>query len=261
LVIVGAGATGVELAADLFSVAKQLPAYGFDALALDKMDVKLIEAGPRILAALPERISNSVSNELENIGVHILTNTPVTEVTSDSVKTASGQSLNAQLVVWAAGIQAPEFLAGSGFNVDKLGRVIVTTELKVPEFTNVFAIGDCCACPMKDGRTVPPRAQSAHQMAAVAYKNIVNQLAGKPLRQFEYHDLGSLISLSKFSTVGSLMGNLMRGSIFVEGWLARLFYLSLYRMHQMAIHGMFSTVLIMLNDKLYKATRADIKLH
>jgi len=108
---------------------------------------------------------------------------------------------------------------------------------------------------------VPPRAQSAHQMASLAARNIIKHLEGKPLKAFKYKDFGSLISLSEFSTVGNLMGNLMRGTVFIEGWLARLFYLALYRMHQVAIHGLWATFLIMMNDTLYKATRADIKLH
>ncbi|MEL7375108.1 MAG: FAD-dependent oxidoreductase, partial [Pseudomonadota bacterium] len=74
-------------------------------------------------------------------------------------------------------------------------------------------------------------------------------------------DFGSLVSLSKYSTVGNLMGNLVRGTIFVEGWIARLVYLSLYRMHQATVHGRFSTLLIMLGDRIYKATRAEVKLH
>jgi len=261
LIIVGAGATGVELAADLHGVAKQLPAYGFDSFSRDQLRVRIIEAGPRILPALPERVSSSVTKELGNIGVEVLANTRVSSIGDNSIQTSTGDTLDAHLVVWAAGIQAPSFLSNSSLPVDGIGRVQVSTDLRVEGVTNIFAIGDCCACPMADGSMVPPRAQSAHQMASLAYKNINNQLNGKPLRAFVYKDLGSLISLSQFSTVGNLMGNLMRGTVFIEGWLARIFYLSLYRMHQVAIHGFGATLLIMLNDSLYKATRADIKLH
>jgi len=261
LVIVGAGATGVELAADLFNVAEQLPEYGFDTFSKEKLNVKLVEAGPRILPALPERISKSVAQELNQIGVELLHNTRVSEVGATFVKTADGSTIDAQMVVWAAGIQAPKFLATSALPVDRLGRTVVATTLQVEGFNNIFAIGDCSACPMANGESVPPRAQSAHQMASVAAKNLVRHLDGKPLLEFTYKDFGSLVSLSEFSTIGNLMGNLMRGTVFIEGWLARLFYLSLYRMHQVAIHGVWATFLIMMNDSLYKATRADIKLH
>ena len=261
LVIVGAGATGVELAADLHKVAKRLPEYGFNTFAEEQLRVMIVEAAPRILGQLPERVSTSVQSELERIGVEVRTSTMVSAVSEESVITNTDESIAANLVVWAAGIKAPGFLADSGLPTDKLGRVSVEKNLCVVGSNTIMAMGDCCACPMDNGDVVPPRAQSAHQMASVAYKNMVAKLSNKPLRDFTYRDFGSLISLSEFSTIGNLMGNLMRGTVFIEGWLARMFYLSLYRMHQGAIHGWGATLLIMLGDKIYKATRADIKLH
>ena len=261
VVIVGAGATGVELAADLHNVAKRLPDYGFGEFSSDALRVMIVEAAPRILAQLPERISQSVTKELLDIGVQIQTDTMVSGIDADAVVTKNGQRIPADLVVWAAGIKAPAFIAQSGLPCDRLGRVEVNTFLHVEGNESVFAIGDCCACPMADGSMVPPRAQSAHQMASVAYKNLVASINGNKLTPFVYKDFGSLISLSEFSTVGNLMGNLMKGSVFIEGWLARLFYLSLYRMHQSAVHGFGAMLLIMLGDTIYKATRAKIKLH
>ena len=261
VVIVGAGATGVELAADLHNVANRLPEYGFGEFSTDALRVLIVEAAPRILAQLPERISKSVTKELLNIGVQIRTDTMVSGIDADAVATKSGERINADLVVWAAGIKAPSFIAQSGLPCDRLGRVEVNTLLHVEANESVFAIGDCCACPMEDGSMVPPRAQSAHQMASVAYKNIVASINGTTLKPFVYKDFGSLISLSEFSTVGNLMGNLMKGSVFIEGWLARVFYLSLYRMHQSTVHGFGSMLLIILGDTIYKATRAKIKLH
>jgi len=261
VVIVGAGATGVELAADIHNVAKRLPEYGFGEFSTDRLRVTIVEASSRILAQLPERISQTVTKELEQIGADIRLNTMVSAVESNMVRTKSGEQIPAELVVWAAGIKAPTFIAESNLPCDNLGRVEVDTKLRVNASDAIFAIGDCCACPMSDGSTVPPRAQSAHQMAAVAYKNVLASINGGPLRDFSYRDFGSLISLSQFSTVGNLMGGLMRGSVFVEGWLARLFYLSLYRLHQSAVHGFVGMLLIMLGDSIYKATRAQIKLH
>ena len=98
-------------------------------------------------------------------------------------------------------------------------------------------------------------------MAAIAARNIRARLAQKASKDFVYRDFGSLVSLSKFSTIGNLMGNLVRGKVFIEGWIARMVYLSLSRMHQRAIHGSVSTLLIMMGDRIYKATRADVKLH
>jgi len=103
---------------------------------------------------------------------------------------------------------------------------------------------------MSDGARVPPRAQSAHQMATTVAKNICRELKNKPLIDFTYTDYGSLVNLSRFSTVGSLMGNLMKGSMFIEGKVARLMYLSLYRMHQLAIHGLFKGPFIIILSRL-----------
>src|SRR5690606_29320026 len=124
----------------------------------------------------------------------------------------------------------------------------------------IFAFGDCAACPMDEpGKFVPPRAQAAHQQATLLSKNLSNLLDDKPLKQYRYRDHGSLISLSSFSAVGNLMGNLT-GSVMLEGWLARMFYISLYRMHQIALYGVIRTTLMMIGDKL-STTAPRLKLH
>ncbi len=261
VVIVGGGATGVELAADLHNVAGRLQEYGFDKFSQERLKVSVIEAGSMLLPRLPQRIGLSVREELMRIGVNVLTDTRIDSAEKDALITSDGQRIEADVSVWAAGICAPSFLAESGLPCDNIGRVKVNPDLTVEGFTNIYGTGDCCNCPMDDGGTVPPRAQSAHQMASVVAHNIVAGYKGKKPRNFVYKDFGSLISLSRFSTVGNLMGNLMRGTVFVEGWLARMFYLSLYRMHQNTVHGPLSTLLIILGDRIHKATRAELKLH
>ncbi len=261
VVIVGGGATGVELAADMHNVASRLREYGFDEFSNDRLSVSVIEAAPGLLPRLPERIGVSVQKELQKIGVKVRTATQVAKVEADAVFTADDERIPADISVWAAGVKAPDFLADSGFPVNKLGRVEVDEYLAVKGLDGVFAIGDCCASTMPDGGDVPPRAQAAHQMATIAARNVLALRAGKPMKRFVYQDFGSLVSLSKFSTVGNLMGNLMRGTVFIEGWMARMVYLSLYRMHQSAVYGPFSMVLIMLGDRIYKSTRAEVKLH
>jgi len=261
VVIVGGGATGVELAADLHNVAGRLQDYGFDRFSSERLKVSVIEAGPLLLPRLPDRIGTSVREELETIGVEVLTDTMISSAEKEALVTKEGNKIKADISVWAAGVRAPAFLEESGLPCDNLGRIKVNPDLTVEGYPSLYGAGDCCCCPMEDGGTVPPRAQSAHQMAAIVARNIIATHRGKESKPFVYKDFGSLISLSRFSTVGNLMGNLMRGSVFVEGWLARMFYLSLYRMHQNAVHGPFSTLLIMLGDRIYKATRADLKLH
>ena len=261
IVIVGGGATGVELAADMHNVVKRLSEYGFPGFSADRLDVNVIEAAPRLLPNLPARIGDSVRLELERLGVNVLTDTQVEKVRETEVVTSDGQVVPAHLSVWAAGVKAPDFLAASGLSTDRLGRVEVDEMLQVKGHASLFAIGDCAACPLSNGTPVPPRAQAAHQMATVAARNVLASRSGKALRPFVYRDFGSLVNLSSYSTIGNLMGNLVRGTVFVEGRVARVVYLSLYRMHQAAVHGRFSTLLIMLGDRIYKATRAEVKLH
>ena len=261
VVIVGGGATGVELAADMHNVVQRLAEYGFEHFSKERLKVRLIEAADELLPRLPPRIGISVKSELGKIGVDVRTGTMIAKVEEKAVFTSEGEAIPADLSVWAAGVKAPQWIADSGFPVDRLGRIEVEPDLRVQGMSGIHAIGDCCACKDRDGKDIPPRAQAAHQMASLVARNIVAARRGKDAKPFQYRDFGSLISLSKYSTVGNLMGNLMRGSIFIEGWIARMFYLSLYRMHQSAVHGPFSTFLIMLGDRIYKATRAEVKLH
>jgi NADH dehydrogenase len=259
--IVGGGATGVELAADMHNVVQRLREYGFEHFSRDSLNVVIVEAAPMLLPRLPDRIGPSVQRELERIGVRVLVNTRVAEVTDNAVVTSEGESIPADISVWAAGVKAPAWLGAAGLPVDRLGRIEVEPDLSVRGHKDVFAIGDCCSVTDADGKEIPPRAQAAHQMASITARNIIASRKQRARKPFVYRDFGSLVSLSNYSTIGNLMGNLVRGTVFVEGWIARLFYLSLYRMHQAAIHGPFSTLLIMLGDRIYKATRASVKLH
>ncbi|PWW13659.1 MULTISPECIES: NAD(P)/FAD-dependent oxidoreductase [Pseudidiomarina] len=260
--IVGGGATGVELSAELFKSAELIRSYGFADFELNKLQITLVEAGPRILPALPERIAAAAQQELEKLGVRICDNTQVVEVTDQGLVTKSGELIEASIKVWAAGVKAPDFLAKlPGFETNRANQIVVKPTLQASTNDDVFVIGDCAAFTQADGSRVPPRAQSAHQMAATAYANIVAKQKHKPLRTFVYKDHGSLVSLSSYTAVGSLMGNLTKGAMKVEGWLARIMYKSLYRMHQVAVHGYFKTFLFMLIKGLSRRLRPRLKLH
>jgi NADH dehydrogenase len=260
--IVGAGATGVELAAELHNAAHELAAYGLGRIKPENLRITVIEAGPRVLPALPERIGGPVHKTLEKLGVTVLTNAAVSEVTADSLITANGQVIPAELKVWAAGIRAPGFLQEiDGLETNRINQLQVRTTLQTTRDDNIFAFGDCAACPQKGSdRNVPPRAQAAHQQASLLVKSLRQRIEGKPLSEYKYTDYGSLISLSKFSAVGNLVGNLT-GSVMLEGWLARMFYISLYRMHQMALYGTFRTLMLMLGSRIGKGTEPRMKLH
>ena len=262
IAIVGGGATGVELSAELHNAVKQLHSYGYKGLDNQALNVTLVEAGERILPALPPRISTAAHQELTKLGVRVLTQTMVTSADAKGLNTKSGEFIEADLMVWAAGIKAPDFMKDlGGLETNRINQLVVSETLQTTRDENIYAIGDCASCALPGGGFVPPRAQSAHQMASRALENILAQMKGQTLKPYVYKDHGSLVSLSRFTTVGSLMGNLMRGSMMVEGRIARFVYISLYRMHQIALHGYFKTGLMMLVGSINRVIRPRLKLH
>ncbi|WP_426767777.1 NAD(P)/FAD-dependent oxidoreductase [Erwinia aphidicola] len=262
IAIVGGGATGVELSAELHNAVKQLHSYGYKGLDNQALNVTLVEAGERILPALPPRISSAAHQELSKIGVRVLTQTMVTSADKKGLNTKSGEFIEADLMVWAAGIKAPDFMKDlGGLETNRINQLVVEPTLQTTRDPNIYAIGDCASCALPSGGFVPPRAQSAHQMASRVLANILAEMKGQPQKPYVYKDHGSLVSLSRFSTVGSLMGNLMRGSMMVEGRIARFVYISLYRMHQVALHGYFKTGLMMLVGSINRVIRPRMKLH
>jgi NADH dehydrogenase len=262
IAIVGAGATGVELAAELHNTASELAAYGLDQLKKDQLTVTIIEAGERILPALPERISAAAHRELAKLGIKVKTQTFVQEITEDGFKTKDGSFIPAELKIWAAGVKAPDWMKDlAGLECNRVSQLVVKPTLQTSLDDHIFAIGDCSFMLQANGKPVPPRAQAAHQQAAHVYKNIVRSADNRPLIDYVYKDMGSLVNLSRYSTVGSLMGNLSSGSMMVEGRIARLVYVSLYRLHQVALHGYFKTILMTLSGRINKIIRPRLKLH
>ncbi|MCP3697837.1 MAG: NAD(P)/FAD-dependent oxidoreductase [Aliivibrio sp.] len=262
IAIVGAGATGVELSAELHNAVKELRLYGFGDLDSAKLNVNLVEAGERILPALPPRISAAAHSELTKLGVNVRTTTMVTKADSEGLHTKDGELIPAQIMVWAAGIKAPDFIKDiAGLETNRINQLVVKPTLQTTRDDDIFVIGDLASCEKPEGGFVPPRAQAAHQMASHAFKNIVAKMTDREMKPYVYKDHGSLVSLSNFSTVGSLMGNLTKGSMMVEGRIARVVYISLYRMHQIALHGVFKTTLIMLVGRINRVLRPNLKLH
>lgn len=264
--VIGAGATGVELVAELHRATRTLVSYGLDRIDPER-DIKLnlIEAGPRILPALPERISGAAMRLLEGLKVHVRIDARVTGVTPTSVELASGESVPAELIVWAAGVKAPEFLAGlDGLESNRINQLVVKPTLQTTRDEAIFAIGDCAAAPWlgkAEGLLAPPRAQAAHQQASHVVKQIRRRLRGEALTPWQYRDFGSLVSLGEYSTVGSLMGGLGGGSLWVDGLFARTMYLLLYKMHEVALHGFWKTALSSASRFLARRTEPRVKLH
>lgn len=263
LLVIGGGATGVELAAELRNTAQVLAAYGLHKLNPQRdITIGLIEAGPRILPPLPERIATETARLLGELKVGVITGDKVIEVRPDAVQTESGRILPSDLTVWAGGIKVPAVLGRIGLPTNAIGQVIVSETLQTIIDPDIFALGDCASCPWPAmGASVPPRAQAAHQQASLLVQSVQRRLAGRSLPTFIYRDHGSLISLGNFETVGNLMGRLVGRSVKIQGFLARLLYLSLYRHHQLALHGFVRMALDAFAQWLRQRTSPRVKLH
>ncbi len=262
--IIGAGATGTELAAELYQSVREVVSYGLDRVDPERdVRIVLIEAADRILPALPSRISEATRSLLERLGVEIRAGSRVSEVTAEGVLLASGEFIPAELVVWSAGVKAPDSLRGfDGLETNRINQLVALPTLQTTRDGDIFAIGDCAAVPWPGhAEPVPPRAQAAHQEASHLARQLPRRIAGEKLLPFEYRDFGSLVSLGKYTTVGNLMGTLVGKSFFIEGAIARLMYRSLYKMHERALHGTAATVLGSFGRGLARRAQPPVKLH
>ena len=263
--IVGAGATGTELSAELHSTVRGLVAVGLDKIEPEKdIKITLIEATGRILGALPERMSNSVTEVLRGLNVDVRTNARVTEVTAEGLKLASGDFIPSELVVWAAGVKGPDVLANlDGLEVSKANMLVVKPTLQTTKDDNIFAIGDCAyLVPPGEKMPLPPRAQTAHQESSHLVRELRRRIYGETnLLPFKYRDFGSLVSLGHYSTVGNLMGFVSGKSMRIEGFFAKMMYRSLYKMHEMALHGPVKVTLDTASRLLTRRTEPQVKLH
>jgi NADH dehydrogenase len=263
IAIVGAGATGVELAAELHNTIRVLTGYGLENFRPERqIRISVVEAGSRILPGLPEYIAKETQRTLESLEVQVLLGDPVVAVTPGSVRTKSGRDVPAEFTVWAAGIRCAEVLRDiDGLETNRINQLVVRETLQATRDANVFALGDCAAAPWTKDRMVPPRAQSAHQEANHLVKSIERRLAGREPKPFRYRDFGSLVSLGNYQSVGTLMGFVTGGTFRVEGWLAKMFYISLYRLHIWALFGFWRMALDTLARAIRSQTDPKVKLH
>jgi NADH dehydrogenase len=261
--IIGAGATGTELSAELHRTTRAVIAYGLDRVDPEKdIKITLIEAADRILPGLPPRVSVAALELLRNLGVEVRIGARVSEVRADGVRLADGGFIPAELVVWAAGVKGPDILRELDLERSRSNQLIVLPTLQTTRDPDIFAIGDCAWCPRPghDG-PVPPRAQAAHQQASHLRAQLRRRLEGRTLAPFVYKDFGSLVSFGEYSTVGNLMGFLAGKSMMIEGYFARLMYRSLYKMHEQALHGTARTTLTSIARALTRRTEPRVKLH
>jgi NADH dehydrogenase len=268
VVIIGAGATGVELAAELHRTTRAIISFGMDRVDPEKdLKVILIEAAPKILPALSTRISNAAEKLLVDLGVEVMTSAKVQKIQANRVFLDNGVEIPAELIVWAAGVKAPDFLSGiGGLETNHVNQLLVLPTLQSTRDPRIFAMGDCAACPWPEanngkGGIVPPRAQAAHQQSSHLFSQINQIIEGKTLKPYQYRDFGSLVSLGEYSSVGSMMGGLIGGSLMVEGLFAKLMYISLYKLHQLALHGWVKVFLDTVSRLIHRRTHSIVKLH
>ncbi|MDX1608991.1 MAG: NAD(P)/FAD-dependent oxidoreductase [Halofilum sp. (in: g-proteobacteria)] len=262
IAIVGAGATGVELAAELDKMRHALADYG--ACTIDPVhDTRLVilERAPRLLPGLPEELAEATREQLERLGIETRLGEEVAEMLPEGIRLRSGELVAARFKVWAAGVAAPAFLRDlDGLETNARGQLAVRPTLQTTRDPDIFALGDCAACPLPAGDgQVPPRAQAADQQAGFLARNLPRHLAGRALPEYRYRDRGALVNVHD-SAFGTLMGALL-GRVTLEGWVARASYRWLYRAHQRALHGPLRAGMLLLADLVSRRTRPRLKLH
>ncbi len=262
IVIVGGGATGVELVAELNRVVTQIHTFGWQQINGNTIKLSIIESSDRLLQALKPKISTAIYDDLSQRGITIYTNQRVQSIQHNAIITAQGLSIPADMVVWAAGIKAPTVLTKlDGLEVNAINQLVVHQTLQTTVDKNIFAFGDCAYCPQDENKkAVPPRAQAAHQQASLLVKTMQAYLAGTELPTYHYHDHGSLISLSQQNAVGQLM-SYIPGSLFLEGRIAQFLYWLLFKEHQAVLLGIWRTVFMTISNFLTEKVKPRLKLH
>ncbi|MBB5215379.1 NAD(P)/FAD-dependent oxidoreductase [Parapusillimonas granuli] len=262
IAIVGAGATGVELAAELLEARAGLAYYGLHGHGCE-MRITLIEGADRILSALPPKLSFAAQSLLESRGVEVLTGLRIAGVSADHLSDQDGRRYPTDLCVWAAGIEAPAMLGELGLETNRVNQLVVDAQLRTAD-PRIYAFGDCAQAPwIGQNSNLPARAQVAHQQAAFLYDAMSARIRGAPApsRGFAFRDYGSLVSIGHNRGVGNLMGVLSGKSWFVEGLVARLMYMSLHLTHHLAVLGFGRTAALALGRLLLKRGTPRVKLH
>jgi NADH:ubiquinone reductase (H+-translocating) len=215
-VVVGGGPTGVEMAGAIAEIARFSLARDFRHIDTRDAKVILIEAGTQLLTAFPDRLSRHALRDLERLGVEVRFGKPVTAITPGAV-TVGDETIPANTIVWAAGVQASPLGRSLGVELDRAGRVLINPDLSVPGHPEIFVIGDMASLKDARGRPLPGVAQVAMQQGAWAAANILRAIEGKPARPFRYRDLGNMATIGRNSAVADIRGLRLTGFV---AWLA-----------------------------------------
>jgi len=259
-VVVGGGPTGAELAGSMSEIARNDMVHEFHNFNPARSKVILIEAGPRVLPAYPEDLSASAQKQLENLGVEVRVNTPVTGVDDGGVTTKDGY-IPARTILWGAGVQGSSLGEKLGAELDKNHRVKVNVDLSVPNAPDVFVVGDMISYTQKDGKPVPGVAPAAMQAGKLAAKNILKRIKGQPTTPFDYWDKGSFATIGRAKGIGEMWS--LIHIFFLIGFRSRLLvmfeWVVLYLFHNRGsrlITGPFEDVLSKVQSK-QKAVAAE----
>lgn len=219
-VVIGGGATGVEVAGSFAELAKFALARDFRKINPTIAKVILVEGGERLLTAFPEELSASAKEKLEKMGVEVKLNTRVTNIDATGV-TLGNERVESHTVVWAAGVKANPVAHMLGGECDKMGRVKVNSDCSVAQHSNVFAIGDMMNLAGEDGQPLPGVAQVALQQGRFVVDIIKAKIAGKEPKNtsFKYNDLGSMATIGRSAAVAKIGGMKLTGMIAWLGWL------------------------------------------
>jgi NADH dehydrogenase len=224
-VIIGAGPTGVEMAGTIADLARDTLPSDFRNIDTSKARVVLIEAGPRVLAGFPDDLSAYAQRSLEQIGVEVMLEQPVTECTADGV-VYGGKKLEAKTIIWAAGVRASRAAEWLDVPADRAHRVQVEPDLTVPGHPEIFAIGDTVTIADPDGKPVPGIAPAAKQQGRYVAALIKARLEGRSSPPFVYKHAGSLAQIGKKKAVIDFGHIKLRGTLAWWIWgIAHIYFL------------------------------------
>lgn len=210
-------------------------------------------------------MSKEAHKHLVDLGINVHTGTRVKTVNKNEIiclnpQTGQDMSISTGLTAWCAGIKAEPWLKDIGLETTRLNQLVVTPTLQSTLHPSIFAMGDCASfSQQKDGKSIvaPPTAQVAHQQGTFLAKALPLHIKGEQLPTFNYRDNGALVSVSKHHAVGKVLGQ-----FFVHGIQAQLMYYSMYRFHQVELHGLFKTSVWIWRDILSKFNgQPQIKVH
>jgi NADH dehydrogenase len=258
--IVGAGATGVELAAELHRSVSAMHHVG-GLMSADKLAITLIDMAPRVLAGSTPAVSLFASLALQHLGVTLRLNDGVTQVTANGFVLKTGETVPCELRVWAPGVIGRPLAADLKLALDRSHRIVCDASLRCVGENHIYAMGDCAAVPdPQTGRPLPTTAQVAHQQAAYLCRQLTQRPSQSPKNAFRYRDRGSLVSLGAQSAAGELPVARRRVWTF-NGMLPKFAYVSLQVMHRAALIGWRRAVTLMLADWLRTSVAPPVKLH